>query len=264
MILALGFGVFLVATLYVVQKNLVDQFAVDASADRPNLVLFDIQVDQRDAVARLLAARGIASAGVTPIVPARITAVNGKPVEGRSSNWALRREYRNSYRDTLVNSERLVAGAWWTGPRPPGDPPRISLEEAVAAELGVGLGDRLTWDVQGVPLETRIASLRRVTWARFQPNFFAVFEPGVLERAPQTFVLITRVEDPKQRAELQRDVVIAYPNVSALDLTVVQKSLDGLLSSVSLAIRFMALFTIGSGLVILAGALRRIALSTRA
>ena len=254
-ILALGFGVFLVATLYVVQKNLVDQFAVDARADRPNLVLFDIQVDQRDAVAGLLAARGVAAAGATPIVPGRITRVKGKPVEARSSHWALRREYRNTYRDTMVGSERLVAGTWWTKPRSPGDPARISLEEEVAAELDVAVGDHLTWDVQGMPIETRIASLRRVIWARFEPNFFAVFEPGVLERAPQTFVLITRVDDPIRRAELQRDVVLAYPNVSALDLTVVQRSLDGLLSSVSVAVRFMALFTIGSGLVILVGAL---------
>jgi putative ABC transport system permease protein len=254
-ILAIGFGVFLVATLYVVQKNLVDQFTVDTRADRPNVVLFDIQVDQRDGVAALLAQRGLGAAALTPIVPARITRVNDRPAEARSSHWALRREYRNTYRDTLVDSERLIAGAWWTGPRPPDDPPRISLEEQVAVELGVGVGDRLTWDVQGVPIETRIASLRRVTWARFQPNFFAVFELGVLERAPQTFVLLTRTDDPTLRAELQRDVVLAYPNVSALDLTVVQRSLDGLLSSVSLAIRFMALFTIGSGLVILAGAL---------
>ncbi|HET9385759.1 MAG TPA: FtsX-like permease family protein, partial [Gemmatimonadales bacterium] len=124
-----------------------------------------------------------------------------------------------------------------------------------AAELGVGVGDRITWNVQGVQIETQVASVRRVAWARFQPNFFVVFEPGVLERAPQTFVTLTRIDDPTRRAELQRDVVLAYPNVSALDLTLVQRALDGLLRSVSLAVRFMALFSIGAGLVILVGAL---------
>jgi putative ABC transport system permease protein len=252
--LAIGFGVFLVATLYVVQRNLVDQLAVDARPDRPNLALFDIQVDQRDSVARLLAERGVARTDVTPIVPARIARVNGRAVDSLPRSWALGREYRNTYRDTLVASERLVGGAWW-GAGAPGGLPRVSVEEDLAAELGVAVGDRITWNVQGVLVETRIASLRRVTWARLQTNFFVVFEPGVLERAPQTFVLLTRADDATLRAQLQRDVVRRFPNVLALDLTLVQRSLDGILTSVSLAIRFMALFSIGSGLVILVGAL---------
>ena len=255
--LAIGFGVFLVATLYVVQRNLVEQFALDASPDRPNLVLFDIQVDQRDGVAALLRERGVHPGDPTPIVPARIARVNGRLPDSLTDRWATRREYRNTYRDTLVESEELVSGVWWQGPRhlTPGTYPRISMEEEVARELGVGIGDRITWNVQGVEIETQIASIRRVAWARFAPNFFVVFEPGVLERAPQTFVTLTRIDDPTRRAELQRDVVLAYPNVSALDLTLVQRALDGVLSSVSLAVRFMALFSIGAGLVILIGAL---------
>ncbi len=263
-VLAIGFGVFLIATLYIVQRNLVDQFAVDARPDRPNLVLFDVQVDQRDGVARLLAARGVASRNPTPLVPARIAGLNGRDLDAIAadtggpapSRWALRREYRNTYRDTLVASERLMAGRWWEEPRGADEPPRISIEEDVAAELRVGIGDRITWNVQGVTLETRIASVRAVDWARFEPNFFVVFEPGVLEAAPQTWVLLGRAADPVLRAELQRDVVTAYPNVSVVDLTQVQRTLDGVLGRVSFAIRFMALFSVGSGLVILVGALR--------
>lgn len=263
-VLAIGFGVFLVATLYVVQRSLLDQLAVDARPDRPNMVLFDIQVDQREGVAALVADRAIPSPGSTPLVPARIAALNGRAVDSiladtagpRPSRWALRREYRNTYRDTLVASERLVAGAWWDGAPAPGPPWRVSVEEDLAAELGIGVGDAITWNVQGVPIDTRVASLRRVDWARFEPNFFVVFEPGALEAAPQTFVLMVRAEDPRQRAELQRDLVIAYPNVSALDLTDVQRTLDRVLGRVTLAIRFMALFSVGSGVVILIGALR--------
>ncbi|MGH7520303.1 MAG: ABC transporter permease, partial [Gemmatimonadales bacterium] len=256
--LAIGFGVFLVATLYVVQRNLVEQFALDASPNRPNQVLFDIQGDQRDGISALLRERGVHAGDPTPIVPARIARVNGRLPDSLTDRWATRREYRNTYRDTMVESEQLVAGEWWSGSQlpAPGSLPRISIEEEVARDaLGVGIGDRITWNVQGVEIETQIASIRRVAWARFAPNFFVVFEPGVLERAPQTIVTLTRVDDPTRRAELQRDIVLAYPNVSALDLTLVQSALDGLLSSVSLAVRFMALFSIGAGLVILIGAL---------
>lgn len=260
--LALGFGVFLIATLYVVQRNLLSQFALDGNPDRPNLVLFDVQVDQRASVAELLMARGVVPLQATPIVPARIAGINGRPVDSLArgprdrlgGRWALRREYHNTYRDTLVESERLVAGEWWDG-SDPGKISRVSVEEEVATELGVTLGDRITWNVQGVPVDTRVTSLRRVAWARFQPNFFVVFEPGVLERAPQTYVILARVPDAELRAELQRDAVLDYPNVSTIDLTLVQRTLDGVLSRVSLAIRFMALFSIGSGVVILIGAL---------
>src|SRR6185436_1881049 len=107
------------------------------------------------------------------------------------------------YRDTLVASEQLIAGEWWPAHARTASPgarggdavlPRISVEEELANELGVGIGDRLTWDVQGVMIETRIASLRKVKWARFEPNFFVVFEPGVLDNAPQTFVTLAHVD----------------------------------------------------------------------
>jgi putative ABC transport system permease protein len=262
-VLAIGFGVFLIATLYVVQRNLVDQLRPETHPNRPNLVMFDIQLDQRDGVVAQLARHGVTASEITPLVPARIQAVNGRTIEAlrrdsgpRAVNrWAYQRDYRNTYRDTLAGSEQLVAGEWWTRPRAAGDLPRISMEEELAGELHVGVGDRITWNVQGLPVETRIASLRRVTWARFETNFFVVFEPGVLDRAPQTWVILARARDPIASAELQRDVVRAYPNVSAIDLGMVQEAVDGVLSKVTLAIRFMALFSIGSGLVILVGAL---------
>jgi len=261
-VLAIGFGVFLIATLYVVQRSLVEQFSLDARPDRPNLVFFDIQVDERDSVGRVLTAHGVRPLEVTPIVPARMARVNGRSIDSlpddslhRRSPWALRREYRNTYRDTMVSSERLAAGSWWSGPRREGELPRISVEQDLASEAGLRLGDRVTWNVQGVAVETRVANLREVNWARFQPNFFVVFEPGVLDRAPQTVVVLARVEDPIARAELQRDVTLAYSNVASLDLSLVQRTLDGVVSKVTLAIRFMALFSIASGLVILIGAL---------
>ena len=262
-VLAIGFGVFLIATLYVVQRNLVDQFAINAGPRRPNLVLFDIQVDQREGVAAVLGRYGVQPLEVTPIVPARIARVNGRPIDSlrtdtagpQPARWTLRREYRNTYRDTLVGSEELVAGTWWKQPRAPGAVARISIEEDLATEAGFKIGDHLTWNVQGVMIETEITSVRRVVWARFETNFFVVFEPGVLEQAPQQWVVLARTDDATRRAELQRDVVLAYPNVSALDLTLVQDTLDGILSRVTMAIRFMALFSIGSGIVILIGAL---------
>lgn len=259
--LAVGFGVFLVATLDVVQRNLLDRLAFDTRPDRPNLVLFDIQPDQRRSVEAILARHAVPVLDVTPIVPARIAAING--IRGDSlmslpparSRWALRREYRHTYRDTLVGSERLVAGSWWRGPRAAGALARVSLEEDIARELAVGVGDRIAWDVQGIEIETQVANLRRVNWARFEPNFFVVFEPGVLEEAPHTLVTLLRIDDPRTRALVQQDLVRAHPNLSALDLATVQETVETITGAVTVGIRFMALFSVLCGMIVLAGAI---------
>ncbi len=264
--LAIGFGVFLIATLYVVQRNLLAQIVMETRPDRPNLLLFDVQPDQSEAVATLLTERGAPVLQRTPVVPARLTRLKDRTVEEvladslgpRVPRWALLREYRHTYRDTVVGSERLIAGEWFAAekrPAPEQAVPAISIEESIAEELGVWVGDRIGWDIQGVPLETEITSVRRVDWARFEPNFFVVFEPGSLERAPQTLVLLSRVDDPIGRAEVQRDLVLSFPNVAAIDLTIILDAIDAVLSKVAVAIRFMALFSIGSGLVILIGAI---------
>lgn len=265
-VLALGFGTFLLATLLLVQHNLLRALRVDGGSRRANMILFDIQPDQAAGVDSLLRARGLTPAPAVPIVPMRILALKGRPVQpftpdtverdDRPAGWALRREYRSTYRDTVVASERVIAGRWWgPGPDSAGAPVSISVEAGLAEELGVSLGDSITWDVQGVPVASRITSLREVDWARFETNFFVVFRPGALEHAPQTLVTLVRVDSAAERGALQRAVVERFANVSAIDLSTVQRALDDILGKVGAAIRFMALFTLAAGLVVLLGSL---------
>jgi putative ABC transport system permease protein len=264
LVLSIGFGAFLLGTLYLVQYNLLRQLRLTGGPARPNLVLFDVQPDQLDRVQQELKARGLPSIGPTPIVPMRIRSVSGEPIAklladtsrsgpGRSNAWVFRREYRSTYRDSVVSSERLVQGKWWTT----GDSAigRISLEQDVARELGVGLGDEIVWDVQGIPVRSTVASVREVDWARFEPNFFVVFAPGVLEEAPRTFVILTRIASAEDRGSFQRILAERFPNVSTLDLSMLQAALERLVDRVALAIRFMALFSLVVGSLVLVGAL---------
>ncbi|MDX2191990.1 MAG: FtsX-like permease family protein, partial [Gemmatimonadales bacterium] len=181
-------------------------------------------------------------------------------------SWALRREYRSTYRDTLVNSEVVTTGRFWGEGRnaPPlrpqagtaSDPVEISIDQSLAAELGVALGDAITWDVQGAPVVSRVTSLREVDWARFEPNFFVVFHPGALERAPQSLVTLTRITDPAARGALQRRLAERFPNVTTVDLSLVQQALEALVDRVTLAVRFMALFSLVTGGVVLVASVR--------
>ena len=264
LVLAIGFGAFLLGTLYLVQHNLLRQLRLTGGPARPNLVLFDIQPDQLPGVERALQEAGLPRTQPTPIVPMRIHSIKGRPVtellagspgeeqDGPSNAWAFRREYRSTYRDSVVASERVVEGTWSQGDQ---TPPRVSVERGLAAELGVAIGDEIVWDVQGVPVTTRVGSLREVDWARFEPNFFVVFAPGTLESAPQSFVTLTRVPDAAARGRFQRRLAERFGNVSTLDLSLLQEALERLVERVVLAIRFMALFSLGVGVLVLVGAL---------
>jgi putative ABC transport system permease protein len=263
--LALGAGTFILVLLVTVEATLLAPLRFEAEVGRGNVLLWDVQDDQEPGVRRLLAERGYPTVQEAPMVPMRVAAINGHPVvpgvgsardrdsragAGPGGGWATRREYRSTVRDSLVASERLVAGRWWGA----GASEQVSLEEGVAGELGVGVGDRVDWDVQGVTISTEVTSLREVDWTRFEPNFFAVFPPAALAGAPRTWILLARVEGAAERAALQGDVVRGFPNVSAVDLTQIQAVVDRVFGRVTLAIRFLAAFTLVVGLVVLAAA----------
>jgi putative ABC transport system permease protein len=261
--LALGLGVFLIANVQMAQHNLLRRADFDAARSGPNLAVFDIQLDQVDGVRELVAASGARVLEQTAIVPARIASIDGVEVvrspgrrgEGERGGWARRREYRVTYRAEPTAAERVTSGSWWGDTPPPDGVYGVSLEQDLAADLGVGVGGRIAWDVQGVRIETRVANLRVVDWARFQTNFFAVFEPGALDAAPQSLVVLARLDDAAGRAALQRDLVARFANLSMLDATALLESIERVVARVSLAIRFMAAFAIASGLLILIGAL---------
>jgi putative ABC transport system permease protein len=253
-VLALGFGAFLLATLYLVQDNLLREFRPGGAGQRPNVMFFDIQLREG----------GHTGTPLVPIVTMRVKSIKGLPVRPATpsdsaarGSWAVRREYRSSYRDTLTRTEKVVQGKWWdksTGTPPKGAPALVSLEADIALDLGVTLGDEIVWDVQGAEIRSKVASLREVDWGRFETNFFAVFQPGVLEQAPQMFVTLVRVDSATARGRLQRVMAERYPNITALDLSQIQQALDAILDRGAVIVRFLAGFSLVTGAIVLIGA----------
>jgi putative ABC transport system permease protein len=260
--LALGFGAFLISTLFLVQHNILRRFATASAESRGNVVFFDVQQDQEPALDSMVRNAGYVVADVAPVVTMRVDAINGKKVsdmrpvapgrQGRAT-WALRREFRSTFRDKPASSESIVAGKWFSDKalKSGQDTGEVSLEDGIASELNVKMGDVITWNVQGVDIPTRITSLRKVVWTRFEPNFFAVFAPPVLEAAPKQYVLLAQVPDPTAVTTLQRRVVNRFPNVSSIDLTAIKRTIDRIVARVSLAIRFMALFSLAVAIPVL-------------
>jgi putative ABC transport system permease protein len=190
----------------------------------------------------------------------RIQAVKGRTVESMRAdttvhlNWAYRREYRSTYRDYLTDAETLVEGTF-EGTAAGKEVVPVSIERELAEErLEVALGDTIVFDVQGVPVTTVVGSIREVDWQRMQTNFFVVFPAGVLEDAPQIHVVMTRTGTDEAAARLQAAMVQAYPNVSAISLSLILTVFDEIFSRINFVIRFMALFSVLTGLFVLAGA----------
>jgi putative ABC transport system permease protein len=261
-ILALGFGAFLVSTLYLVQNNILRRFTTTAAESRGNVIFFDVQQDQAAGLDSIVRSNGHEVVQTAPVVTMRIAAINGKKVsdmlpvprgERGRAGWALRREFRSTFRDKPAASETIVGGKWFSDNalKTAADTGEISIEDGIAKELNVKLGDVITWNVQGVEIPTRITSLRKVVWTRFEPNFFVVFAPPLLEAAPKQYLLLAQVKDPAAVTLVQREVVNRYPNISSIDLTAIKRTVDRIVSRVSIAIRFMALFSLAVAIPVL-------------
>lgn len=261
LLVSLGMGTFLMMTLYLSRGTLLGQLQVMGGADRPNLMLFDIQDDQVAPIEQLLADNGAPVRQQAAIITMRIASIKGRPVaeilkdrDSRVPGWTLRREYRSTYRGALSDTEKVTAGEF-TG-RVAADVAvvPISVEEKLAGDLQIALGDEIVFDVQGVPVTTKVGSLRAVDWQRMQPNFFIVFPEGVLDAAPKFHVMALRVAGAEQSAQIQQAVVRDHPNVSAIDLAVIMQTIDGVYSKASFVVEFLALFTVVTGGIVLAGA----------
>jgi putative ABC transport system permease protein len=222
----------------------------------PSLFLFDIQPEQREALTAHVEARGSKIQRLSPLVRARLDRVDGAPIpaaadeeappgesrlsrDGDEQAHRIRsRRYNLTYRQDLTDSELLRAGRAFSGSWDPRSarPAEMSLEIDFAEQLGVGLGDTLRFDVQGVPVEGEVVSLREVRWNSFQPNFFVVFQPGVLEDAPAVYLASVPQLPAEQRDALQASLQVAFPNVSSIDVTRAVQRILGLIDQLQWAL----------------------------
>jgi putative ABC transport system permease protein len=261
LIVSIGLGTAFICTLFSIQSILLNRISFSASGKQPNMLLFDIQSQEKDQVAALSKKYNLAVLEQVPIVNMRLEEIKRKGDKGAEHQFGIKRdsvtnrnllsrEYRVTYRETLAKTERITEGNW-TGTARPNNTVYISLEERWAKRQMIAIGDTLVFNVQGAEVPTVVGSFREVDWNRMQTNFLVVFPKGVLEDAPQFYVLLTRVSSDKASAIFQQAIVKQFPNVSVIDLGLVLTTLDEILDKISFVIRFMAAFSIITGLVVL-------------
>lgn len=264
LVTTLGMGMLLIGAMYLSQEMILERIRLQTGEDQPNLVFYDIQPDQNEEISAIARRHDTRILENVPIVSMRLSQLKGRPVSEirqdttrEASSWALTREYRVTYREELNDAETIQEGEWIGRSESIGSEVTVpvSFDHRLAEDLEVDLNDTITFDVQGVPVETYVASIRDVDFQRPQPNFFVLFPTGVLEPAPQFYATTMRTPDDEATARLQQEVVQAHPNVSAIDVGLVLESVQTFLDKVAMAIQFMALFSIITGLIVLASAI---------
>lgn len=263
LILAIGIGTFLISTLYFTQDMLLAKARLEDETPSANLILLDVQADQQQGVADIIKPSGLPLLENIPIVTMRLDQIKGRKINeirkdttSTINGWILNHEFRVTYRDSLIGREQLSAGEWVPRYEETGGPIPISLSDNVARDAEVAVGDTLVFNVQGVLMDTFVASIRQIDWGRLQLNFSVVFPQGVLESAPRFHIMSTYAESEEESARLQQDLVRAYPNISILDVRQILGVVSDILGKLSWVIRFMAFFSILTGFIVLLGAVR--------
>lgn len=261
LVITIGLGTSLIMTLLLSQQLLLDKLKFSSAADsRPNMVVFDIQESQKDSINQATLNNNMPVIASVPIITMRIEKINNRTIDeikddttSKAKNWTLDREYRVTYRDSLIDSEELVEGKWYGNIDNADDSIFVSLDKGLAEDMDVRVGDPVTFNVQGAIIKTFVGSIRKIDFQRVQTNFLVLFPNGVLEKAPKFYVLLTRISDTKQSADFQQLLVTKFPNVSIIDLNLILETVDGVIKKVSFIIRFMAFFSIVTGILVLIG-----------
>jgi putative ABC transport system permease protein len=249
-----------------VQTTLLRELSVQVGQSSPDFVLIDIQRDQIDRVREAVAPYLRAPARIVPLVRGRVVAVSGAridlpTVEAVRTRRGLSREFGLTFRTTLEPNERITDGELWASPL---DAPvseavdtDVSIEQELAEEAGLSIGDVLRFDLAGAIVRARITSVRHVAWDDSQNGGFVfVLRPApAVARAAQSYVgFVQAHDDAAERGALQRDLVRAAPNVSAIDVRDVIATIKAVVDNVTLGVTIVGLVTLTGGVLILVGA----------
>jgi len=253
---ALGIGMLALILLTLVRSDLLSSWRQTLPADAPNRFLVNIQPDQAADIRAFFAEQGYPEPTLHPMIRGRLVAINDTAVS--SANFTedrakrlVDREFNLSWAERAQVDNVMVAGRWWSA-QGHGEP-QFSVEEGIAQALGIGIGDRLRYDIAGTTFEAPVTSLRRVQWDSFRVNFFVVAPPGVLEPYPATYV--TSFHLSAERGAMMDRLVERFPNLLVIDVASVMAQVQRIMDQLVKAVEFVFLFGLLAGLVVLFAAI---------
>ena len=256
MLVSLGLGLSTLAAVALIQGNIRQRVLEELPARAPTFFFIDIQSDQFDRFREIATSQpGVSEVRGVPSLRARVVAVNGVPADRvqatPETQWALRGDRGLTYSATPPEGTRLAAGEWWA--QDYAGPPLLSFDANLAAGWGVKIGDTIRVNVLGREIDLRVANLREIQWRSLSINYAMVASPGVLARAPHTYISTVRVEGGSESGVL-RAVTDALPNVSGIRVADVLAAVAELVGKIAAALAATGSVTLAAGALVLVGA----------
>ncbi|MGH8399959.1 MAG: ABC transporter permease [Gammaproteobacteria bacterium] len=255
--IAFGIGLMVLLLLAIVRGDLLTSWRTSLPDDAPNQFIINIQPDQRATVTHFFTSHGLPAPALYPMLRARLTAIDGTPikdihVQGERARNMRDREANLSWSATLPAANTLTAGHWWNADE--AKQSLASIEEDYAKDLGLKLGDTLTFNVAGNDITAKVANFRKVRWDSFQPNFFIELSPGALENYPSSWITSTYL--PPDKANVLVGLVRELPALTIFNIDAIMQQVRHLMDEASLAVEYVFLFTLGAGIVVLLAAVQ--------
>lgn len=247
-----GLGILAILLLTIIRLDLLAAWQGTIPEDAPNQFLVNIQPHEVEPLQQFLQQRGVAGRGIYPMMRARLTHINNKPVSAADYNndraeRLIDREFNVSWAEQKQTANRLVAGQWWDQSQY--EAPLFSLEQGLAKTLGIQVQDTLQFELAGVAITGRVANLREVDWDSFQPNFFVIGTPGLLRAHPASY--ITSFHLPPGQEKMLAELIQSYPAVTIIDVSAILTQLKEIMQRGSQAVEYVFLFSLGAALLML-------------
>jgi putative ABC transport system permease protein len=261
--MAIAQGLLLLTLVPQLHSGLGSELGMNNQESKPSLFMIDIQEEQVEEIKTYFSQQKIKILSMAPMIQAKLVRIKGDELKAEESSDIIREEeegqrMRNrvanlSYRDGLLESESILEGKDFSGNFNPENQAEaeLSIESRYAKRIGVELGDSLSFDILGMPISAKIVNIRKVRWTSFLPNFFLVFQPGVLEDAPKTFLAVTEHLDLMRSSSIQKEIFNKFPNVSVLDISKIASSLSSIFNLLSLFMLVMSFLSMAAGLFVL-------------
>ncbi|MEK6806262.1 MAG: FtsX-like permease family protein [Pseudomonadota bacterium] len=249
---ALGLCLLALLLLGISRNDLLEAWRGKLSPTTPNVFLVGIQPAQLAPLRTFFVRHQLPVTPPWPMVRARLTALNDTPVtvdsfdDPETQRW-INREFNLSWTEDLGDDNRLIEGSWW-GKAGRGQP-WLSVDDYAVKRLNLKLGDRMKLQVADAELELTVKSVREIHWDSFRPNFFLVTPPGVLDKAPASW--LSSFYLPKDQRALLRELIREFPNVTALDLDAILSQVRTIIERIVTAVEFILLFALAAGLAVL-------------
>jgi len=255
-LVAFGTGIMVLLLLSILRTDLNSDWQRTLPQNLPNYFFVNIPPQARAEFVSFLEAQGARTTRMLPMIRGRLIAINGRPVEQTHSphsedNFATR-EQNLTWSAELGADNRIIAGRWWSADD--AGRPLVSLASEFQESLGVQVGDHLTFDIAGESREVTVASIRKVKWDTFQPNFFIVFAPGVLDGTAGTYLTSAYFAPGAARSLAQ--LAHRFPSVSIFDIDEMLGEVRAVLDKAALAVQSVFVFTLLAGLTVLLAAVQ--------